>query len=164
MSTKNKLAALELLAGIFGWAWLVASGFAIYYLAMAVGFGGGWMPFLVALGAGAVSKWLARGFEYNKRRVAFEANMIAKGPSHEEAGRAWLEEDTGPGKTLAAAKGLSTSGRIEENRAKAEEHAQIIADYGRFIERNPMAGEIRDVTCLSRTTRKPSWTPFVLRS
>jgi hypothetical protein len=66
MSTKNKLVILEL-AGIFGWGWLVA------------------------LGASAVSKSLTRGFEDNKQRVAFEANMIAKGASHEEAGAAWVE-------------------------------------------------------------------------
>lgn len=71
MSTTNKLTILELAAGIFGWGWLVASGLAVYYLIMAVGFGGAWRPFFVALGAGAVFKWLARGFEYNKRRVAF---------------------------------------------------------------------------------------------
>jgi hypothetical protein len=148
MRIKNKLAFLELVAGIFGWGWLIASGFAVYYLVMAVGFGGSWAPFFVALGAGAVSKWLAKGFEDNKRRVAFEVNIIAKGASHAEAGRAWLEAYNGQGRTPATVEKPSASGRIEENKAKPEERARIIADYGRLIERDPMAGEIRDVRFL----------------
>jgi len=95
MTTKAKLVIFELVAGIFGWGWLVAVGFAVYYLVMAVGFGGGWTPFFVAVGASAISKWLARGFDDNKRRAAVEANLIAKGASHEETGRAWLEAYTG---------------------------------------------------------------------
>jgi hypothetical protein len=118
MSTKNKLACLELVAGSFGWGWLIASGFAVYYLVMAVGFGGGWAPFFVALGAGAVSKWLARGFEDNKRRVAFEARLVAEGMSRQEAGRAWFDAYTGQGEIPT--EHTSPSGRAEEGKRKAE--------------------------------------------
>ena len=77
MTNKSKLAVLELVAGIFGWGWLIAGGFAIYYLVMAIGFGGSWLSFVVALLISGVAKWLARGFEDNKRRIALEAETAS---------------------------------------------------------------------------------------
>lgn len=138
MSTRTKLVILELISGLFGWGWLIAAGVALYFLVMAVGFDGSWLPFVIAVAVSGVCKWLARGLEDNKRRVAIEADMMDKGMSREEA----------------AASGTSAPApagpKIEENRLKAEERARIIADYGEFIEHNPVASgvEVRDVTCL----------------
>ncbi len=86
---------LELVAGLFGWGWLIAGGFAIYYLVLAIGFDGDWVSIVVALVISGVAKWLARGFEDSKIRVAFEADMVAKGMLPEEAGEAWLKAYTG---------------------------------------------------------------------
>jgi hypothetical protein len=88
---------LELVAGVFGWGWLIAGGAAIYFLVMAVGFEGSWIPFVVALVASGLSKWLARGFEDSKKRVAFEADLVAKGLSPAEAGKAWVKAYTAQG-------------------------------------------------------------------
>ena len=77
MTAKSKLVVLELVAGIFGWGWLIAGGFAIYYLVMAIGFGGSWISFIVALLISGVAKWLARGFEGKKRRIALEAETAS---------------------------------------------------------------------------------------
>ena len=73
METKSKLAILELIAGLLGWVWIGASIAALYFLAMAVLSDGTWSQFFWALGAGVIAKWLARGFEDNKKRVAYEA-------------------------------------------------------------------------------------------
>ena len=95
MKTRTKLVILELVSGIFGWGWLIGAGLTVYFLVMAVGFDGTWTPFVAALVASGVCKWLARSAEDNKRRVAFEAEMVAQGMSPEEAGQAWLEAYTG---------------------------------------------------------------------
>ncbi len=78
MTPKSKLAVLELVAAIFGWGWLIAGGFAIYFLVTAIGFGGSWIAFIVALLISGIAKWLARGFEDNKRRIALEAETLSK--------------------------------------------------------------------------------------
>ena len=69
----------------------------MYFLVMAVGFEGSWTPFIIALVVSGLSKWLARGFEDHKKRVAFEADMVAKGLSPDEAREAWLKAYTGDG-------------------------------------------------------------------
>ena len=148
MSTKSKQMILELVAGTFGWGWLIAGGFAVYYLVMAIGFDGSWISFVIALVVSGIAKWLARGFEDNKRRVAFEADMVAKGMSPEEAGKAWLEAYTDQGAPEVSAGGRPAVSMTDENRQKAEERVQIIADFGEFIENNPPAAEISDVKSL----------------
>lgn len=66
--------ALAGLAPLSGWGWWCA-GYA-----------------LVAFGAG---RWLARGFEYNRQRVFFEAEMMAKGMALSEVRTEWVEAYTG---------------------------------------------------------------------
>ena len=95
IDTRAKLITLELVAGLFGWAWLIAGGFATYYLVMAIGFDGSWVPFLVALVVSGIAKWLTRGFDDNRKRVAFEAHLVAKGMSRKEAGEAWIRAYSG---------------------------------------------------------------------
>ncbi len=97
MTTKTKLVILELVGGIFGWGWLIAAAAALYFLVMVAFFEGAWTPVIVALVVSTLSKWLARGIEDHKRRVAFEADMVAKGLSPDEAREAWLKAYTGEG-------------------------------------------------------------------
>jgi len=99
MTTQGKLITLELIAGIFGWTWIIASIAALAFFIKAVGFGGKWSTFFWAGGVSIVAKWLARGFDDNKIRVAFEAKMIAQGLSPEEAARVWSERYLGQNRT-----------------------------------------------------------------
>ena len=92
MDTRTKGTILELAAGLFGWVWIGASIAAVYFLASAIFFDGSWPNFFWALGASMVAKWLARGFEDNKIRVAYEAKLIDEGYSPEEAGKKWTQE------------------------------------------------------------------------
>lgn len=89
MQVRTKLIALELVAGIFGWAWIIASAIALYFLVMAIGFDGRWTPFGWAVGTAITAKWLAKGFEANKQRIAIEqqptSNMNEK--NHQKAAR-----------------------------------------------------------------------------
>jgi hypothetical protein len=95
MTTKRKLITLELISGIFGWGWIIAGLVSLYFLVIAIGFEGSWSSFGMAAGVAAVCKWLAKGFNDNKIRVAFEADAIAQGMSAEEAGNAWLKAYNG---------------------------------------------------------------------
>jgi hypothetical protein len=91
MQLKYKLVLLELIGGLFGWVWILVSLAALYFLVMALFAGGSWWRFIIALGIGAVGKWLAVGFEDNKRRVAFEAALVAGGLTPTEAGKVWFD-------------------------------------------------------------------------
>jgi hypothetical protein len=91
MKTGTKLAWLAHTAGLPGWVWILASLAALYFLAAAVAFHGAWSRLWWALACAAVAKWLARGFIDNQRRVAFEADLISKGYSAEEAGKEWIK-------------------------------------------------------------------------
>ena len=82
MQVRAKLAVLELISGLFGWGWIIASIAALYFLVMAIGFEGEWSSFFWAVGAGVIAKWLARGFEENKRRIGVE-NQTDAGMSPE---------------------------------------------------------------------------------
>ena len=148
MSTRAKLVVLELVAGLFGWGWMIAGGFAIYYLVMAIGFNGDWTSFIVAFVISGVAKWLARSFGDSKQRVAFEAEMVANGMSREEAGEAWLKaynRQNSPEPAIAASPASTMN---EENRRKADERAVILADFRAYIEQQPSIGKIFDVKCL----------------
>ena len=83
---------LELIAGLFGWTWWIASIAALVYFVLAIGFDGRWSRFFWAVGIGAIAKWLSKGFQDHQIRVAFEAKKIAEGMSPEEAGREWMEQ------------------------------------------------------------------------
>jgi hypothetical protein len=92
MTTESKLARLERLAGLFSWTWIIASITALVFCVMAVGFNFEWTNFLWALGISLIAKWLARGFERKKIRVAFEARLIAQGMSPKEAAQEWHKQ------------------------------------------------------------------------
>ncbi len=95
METKTKLAWLELVAGILGWVWILAAVAALYFLVVAIFSDSPWSRFFWAFGIGAVAKWLARGFRDNQLRVAFEAKLMGKGLSREEASREWFDRYMG---------------------------------------------------------------------
>lgn len=116
MQVKNKLMILELISGLFGWGWIVASIATLYFFVMAIGFEGEWSPFFWAFGAGAIAKWLAGGFEENKLRIARESQ--------------------------------SSSIMTNENQKKADRRAEVISDFGQFLELNPTGIEITDISKL----------------
>ncbi len=75
----------ELLAGLFGWVWLLSIPATLFFLVRAIWFDGGWAAVLITVGIGAVCKWLLRGFEENKARVYQEAKLRPEGHSEEDA-------------------------------------------------------------------------------
>ena len=91
METRTKLALLELIGGTFGWVWIVASVAALYFLIVAIFFDSPWSRFFWALGIGVIAKWLLRGFRDSQARVAFEADLVGKGFSRDEAGKEWAK-------------------------------------------------------------------------
>jgi hypothetical protein len=95
MQLNYKLALLELIGGLFGWVWILASLAALYFVAMALFAGGSWWRFVAALGIAAMGKWLLMGFEEHKRRVAFEAALVAGGYTQAEAENVWDATDGG---------------------------------------------------------------------
>lgn len=95
MTTETKLVTLERMANLFSWTWIIASITALVFCVMAVGFGFEWTNFLWALGVSLVAKWLARGFERKKIRLAFEAKLVAQGMSPEEAAGEWKKQYRG---------------------------------------------------------------------
>ena len=91
MELRKKLVLLELIGGIFGWLWILASLATLYFLVAAIFFDSPWSRALWAFGTGVVAKWLAKGFRDNQVRVAYVAEQMEKGLSHEEASREWSE-------------------------------------------------------------------------
>ena len=91
MELRKKLVLLELIGGIFGWLWIIASLATLYFLVAAIFFDNPWSRVFWAFGTAVVAKWLAKGFRDNQLRVAFVAKQMDKGLSHEEASRAWFE-------------------------------------------------------------------------
>jgi len=95
MKTNTKLIILELIAGIFGWIWMLAGITMFVLVVLALFFGGTWWNVLWTFIASAIAKWLAKGFDDNKNRVAYEAELIDQGYSPEEAEKAWLDSYLG---------------------------------------------------------------------
>ena len=91
MKARAKLVLLELIGGLFGWLWILASVAAVWFLIAALAFHGLWARFGWAFGTAVIAKWLARGFMDNQARVAFEADLVARGCSPEEAGKEWIK-------------------------------------------------------------------------
>jgi hypothetical protein len=94
MELRAKLVWLELVGGIFGWVWIVASVTALYCLVVAIFLDSPWSRFFWAFGIGIIAKWLAKGFRDNQLRVAFVAELMEKGLSREEASRERFERYT----------------------------------------------------------------------
>jgi len=88
----------EILGGLFGWAWIIGGIAVLIFVGLAVFSDGSWWNVFYAAVVSAVGKWLARGFNDNKKRVLFEQKLISEGVSKEDAGRRWTEE-YGKGRT-----------------------------------------------------------------
>jgi len=95
METQTKLFWLELVGGILGWVWILASVAALYFLVMSVFSDSPWSRFFWAFGTGVIAKWLAKGFRDNQIRVGFIAELMAKGFSQEEATKEWFQRYMG---------------------------------------------------------------------
>lgn len=132
--------AFELLSGLFGWIWIGGGIAALAFAGLAVTSGWSWWNVLFAVIVSAVAKWLAKGFLDNQRRVAFEADLVAKGMSPEDAARAWIEAYSGQGRSSGAGTDSSRGSMSEENRTKAEERTKIISEFGAFMERTGQVG------------------------
>jgi hypothetical protein len=91
MAIKKSAVTLEIIAGVFGWIWIACT------LGFVVAVGGAlfsdwsWLNAVYLFVVGGVAKWLARGFEDNKKRVLFENQLISRGASKEEASEAWTK-------------------------------------------------------------------------
>lgn len=137
MKTRTKLVFLELVAGIFGWMWLIAGAATVYFAITAIWFEGSWRFILVAIITSIICKWLAKGFHDNKRRVAYETELISRGITPKEAGESWVQAYAG--------KNQNGIGKNDE------ESSEIIRNYATYIEKNPIMDGIKDRTCLPYT-------------
>ena len=140
MKTRTKLVFLELVAGIFGWMWLIAGAATVYFAITAIWFEGSWSFILAAIITSITCKWLAKGFHDNKKRVAYEAELISRGMTPKEAGESWVQAYAG--------KNQNGTGKNDE------ENSEIIRNYAIYIEKNPIMDEIKDRTCLPYTRDK----------
>lgn len=95
MDTKTKLVCLELVGGIFGWIWILASVATLYYLAVAIFSDSPWSRFFWALGISIIAKRLAKGLRDTQLRVGYVAELMAKGISQEEANKEWFDRYVG---------------------------------------------------------------------
>lgn len=137
MKTQTKIVFLELVAGIFGWMWLLAGAATVYFTITAIWFEGSWNLILAAIFTSIICKWLAKGLNDNKLRVAYEAELVSRGMTSKEAGENWGQTYLGQNQ--------NTTGN------KDEEDAKIIRNYVIYIEENPIIDEIKDSTCLPHT-------------
>jgi hypothetical protein len=84
MKTSTKLKVLKAVSGLFSWGWIIAALIGVYCLVAAI-VGGSWVNVFIAFGTSGISKWLARGFSKSQKRVGFEAEMIFRGMTPEQA-------------------------------------------------------------------------------
>lgn len=134
MKTQTKLVALELMAGFFGWLWLIAAAGTAILVVNVIFLDGSWSLLGTTLGASLISKWIASGLHDNKLRIAYEAEMISQGMTAQEAGKAWVQ-------AYLARGGASRSSQSTEDQA-------IVRDYAAYIEMHPPGADIRDLSCL----------------
>jgi hypothetical protein len=130
METRSKLALLEVVGGLFGWLWIVASVASIYFLVAALAFKGRWSSLFWAVGTAVIAKWLARGFNDNQKRFAYEESLVSRGLTQEEARGAWFKAYTqGTISPVIPAPASATSG--ETSLLEAQE---LVTRYGAVLE------------------------------
>ena len=138
MTQQGKLAALELIGGVFGWIWIVSSVAALYFIYAVIWDDGTWTNFFWAIGAGVISKWLARGFNENKARVSVETHLMEQGMTAEEAAQAYIQGEYPASKSAPSEVDRGSVGI-----------ADIISAFGEYLELNPLDfDEVRDVQSL----------------
>lgn len=144
MESKTKLVWLELVGGILGWVWILASLAGLYFLAMAIFSDSPWSRFFLAIGVGAIAKWLATGFRDNQLRVAFVAEQMGTGLSREEAGKLWFDRYTGNTQFFGNLANPTPPDDTPPN--------VVVADFGDVLEkRPPVPGCVADVVELPYT-------------
>jgi hypothetical protein len=145
MQAKTKMVWLELIGGLFGWAWIIASIGFIYFLLVAIFGSSPWSRVGWALGAGVIAKWLARGFNDHKARVAFTADLMAQGYTAEAAGEEWYARYTGrkqkPIQPASTDRPHAASGPMTN-----DESVKIISAYGKaLMDRKSLYGDISEL-------------------
>lgn len=82
MKTIHKAMLLELLGGLFGWAWMISGAIMLYFLVAAIFFSGSWKTFFIFLGISFVCKCMAQGFNHHKAAAMlkhrFETEVMSK--------------------------------------------------------------------------------------
>lgn len=134
MQTRSKLALLELIGGLFGWIWIIASVASIYFLVAALAFNGRWSSLFWAFGTGVVAKWLARGFNDHQRRVAHEAELVSRGLSPKQARKAWLMAYTQGAPAPVPSEGGQVGTSSTLSQAALLEAQEIVNKYGAVLE------------------------------
>lgn len=134
MQTRSKLALLQLIGGLFGWIWIIASVASIYFLVAALAFNGRWSSLFWAVGTGVVAKWLARGFNDHQRRVAYEAELVSRGLSPKQAQEAWLMAYTQGAPAPAPSEGRQVGTSSTSSQAALLEAQEIVNKYSTVLE------------------------------
>jgi hypothetical protein len=136
MKTKTTMVWLELIGGLLAWVWIIASLAFVYLLAVALFGSSPWSRVAWAFGVGAIAKWLARGFNDHKIRVAFTAELVAKGYTPEAAGEEWYARYTGQVRQTNVAPAPMTR----------DESLKIINTYGRVLaEHKSSCGDLSEL-------------------
>jgi len=69
VQTPAKLAALQLMGGIFGWLWILGSIAAVGFLLVSITGGGMWVPFIWSVALSVAGRALARRFYAARKRL-----------------------------------------------------------------------------------------------
>jgi len=74
-----------LLGATFGWIWILSIPVSIWTFGTAIFSGEPWSRFFWSISIGFVAKNMLRGFDANRKRIAFEAQLVARGVLQEHA-------------------------------------------------------------------------------
>lgn len=79
------------IGGLCGWVWLASIPATLALVAYAALFDGPWRWAFYSLLAGAIGKWLSRGFNDTAERTAIEKHLMGKGASKIDADDIWYQ-------------------------------------------------------------------------
>ena len=134
MQTRSKLAFIQLIGGVFGWIWIIASVASIYFLVAALAFNGRWSSLFWAFGTGVVAKWLARGFNDHQKHVAHEAELVSRGLSPKQAREGWLMAYTQGAPAPVPSEGGPVGTSSTSSEAALLEAQELVNKYGAILE------------------------------
>ena len=89
MQTRTKLALLQLLGGVVGWAWILLGIASVFLFMSALFFDGRWSYFLWAFGGSAVAKVFTRGFMEAQESVHAQATQSSAQPDLDSHAGKW---------------------------------------------------------------------------
>lgn len=133
MQKRSKLAFLQLIGGLFGWIWIIASIASIYFLVAALAFSARWSSLFWAFGIAVVAKWLARGFNDHQKRVAYEADLVSSGFSPKQAREAWLTAYTQGAPAPIPPEGNQVRASSHSSEAALLEAQELVNKYGAVL-------------------------------